>query len=352
MLPEPQETSTTPAISEEQHESSEILQLTSTQLEDQQKSPEVLQTPSTLIEDQLESSELHRPLVRTQEEVITSPMDEQTPSATQKSPISPTNTAAPTDLSNSSEAHQSLPHNHQTTSGVQQSTSGPTNHHSIPSESFGTPSQEDRSILSDVPQKVSTPSQEQSARQELQQSPMTDENIQDQPTVITADEYRPASLIGKFMLNLLDNSDNLYVNFLFAEEVDGEKQLPGSSEAYGDSVELEDSSAIEEHETNQTEKEESSSFDLSKPSLEKTINPSENNESILLEEDVIKTEEQISSSDQNETEEDGKIGYLSSSGYYGTLNDSTHLTYKQSSNKTSLKDVEDDGVDLVGGKFD
>jgi hypothetical protein len=205
--------------------------------------------------------------------------------------------------------------------------------------------------LSDVPQKVSTPSQEQSARQELQQSPMADENIQDQSTSVTADEYRPASLIGKFMLNLLDNLDSLYDNFLFAEEVDGENQLPGSSEAYGDSVELEDSPAIEEHETNQTEKEESSSFDLSKPLLEKTINPSENNESILLEEDIIKTEEQISSSDQNETEEDGKIGYLSSSGYYGTLNDSTHLTYHEL-NKTSLKDVEDDGVDLVGGKFD
>jgi hypothetical protein len=37
-------------------------------------------------------------------------------------------------------------------------------------------------------------------------------------------------------------------------------------------------------------------------------------------------EEQISSSDQNQNEKDDNIGYISSPGYYGPINSSSHLT--------------------------
>jgi len=101
-------------------------------------------------------------------------------------------------------------------------------------------------------------------------------------------------------------------------------------------------STTQDDETNQTDKQEET---------KQNINSSENNESISEQDQPTKIiEEQISSSDQNQLEKDSEIGYISSTGYYGTINDSSHIIYRELSQQ-SLTDVEQDNIDLIEGKF-
>lgn len=152
---------------------------------------EVLQSSSRELKDQQESSEF-------QELPIISPKDEQIPAETEKPSISPINTAPPTDLSPST-----LSDNHQMASDVQQSSNISSNEQPILPEPSSTPSQEDRSLLSNIQPSVSTPSQDQPTSSEIQQSSVTDENVQEQPSSETVDEHQTTTnSSSKLIFNL------------------------------------------------------------------------------------------------------------------------------------------------------
>ncbi|CAF1399004.1 unnamed protein product [Adineta steineri] len=264
------------------------------------------------------------------------------------STASSTNTTSLADQLSSFKTTQSSSYDHPIISNVSQSN---------PIESSNVLSQEDPSISSNIQRKSWTPLEEYLTSSELEKFPVNDENVQEHFSSTPSDEYRIESPIGK---------------------VDNDKQLAESSDEYDNDTEYDDKTkssssyainqasnekldsinrqsrlpSIEEHETNQFDKEERSSFDLSKTSfseVKQNINSPKTNE-LILEEDLTSPEEQISSSDYNPIEEDSGIGYISSSGYYGTLNDSNPLT-NQDLNKevpyqTSLTDVDADNIDL------
>lgn len=60
---------------------------------------------------------------------------------------------------------------------------------------------------------------------------------------------------------------------------------------------------------------------------ERETSPNEDNKS---------TEEQISSSNQNQNEKNDNIGYISSPGYYGPINSSSHSTNAELSGGNSI----------------
>jgi len=164
---EAQESPTTPAVSE-------VRQSSSTELKDRQESSEI-QKLSTI-----------------------SPNEEQIPSETEKSSISPIKNTPPTDLSPST-----LSDNHQMGSDVQQSSNISSNEQPMLPEPSNTPSQEDRSITSDIQPSAFRPSQDQPTSSEIQQSPITDENVQEQSSSETVDEHQTTTnSTSKLILNL------------------------------------------------------------------------------------------------------------------------------------------------------
>ncbi|CAF1409889.1 unnamed protein product [Adineta steineri] len=299
-----------------------------------------------------ESLELRESITSPKEEskqiIAASPMEEPVLPESDNSTASSTNTTSLADQLSSFKTTQSSSYDHPIISNVSQSN---------PIESSNVLSQEDPSISSNIQRKSWTPLEEYLTSSELEKFPVNDENVQEHFSSTPSDEYRIESPIGK---------------------VDNDKQLAESSDEYDNDTEYDDKTkssssyainqasnekldsinrqsrlpSIEEHETNQFDKEERSSFDLSKTSfseVKQNINSPKTNE-LILEEDLTSPEEQISSSDYNPIEEDSGIGYISSSGYYGTLNDSNPLT-NQDLNKevpyqTSLTDVDADNIDL------
>ncbi|CAF4145128.1 unnamed protein product, partial [Adineta steineri] len=314
--------------------------LSSMQSTDQYESMASSQLLSSGAGKRPESLELRESITSPKEEskqiIAASPMEEPVSPESDNSKTSPTSTTSPTDQLSSFKTTQSSSYNHPIISNV---------------------SQEDPSISSNIQRKSWTPLEEYLTSSELEKFPVNDENVQEHFSSTPSDEYRIESPIGK---------------------VDNDKQLAESSDEYDNDTEYDDKPkpsssyainqasndkidsinrqsrlpSIEEHETNQFDKEERSSFDLSKTSfseVKQNINSSKTNE-LVLEEDLTSPEEQISSSDYNPIEEDSGIGYISSSGYYGTLNDSNPLT-NQDLNKevpyqTSLTDVDADNIDL------
>ncbi|CAF1050170.1 unnamed protein product [Adineta ricciae] len=168
----------------------------------------------------------------------------------------------------------------------------------------------------------------------------------EETSVICTDERYPSNSIGDLgnENHLAESSDGYDNDFeseektksSFSYETDDAEQDPSRPSIY----------RIEELETDPSDKEESSSFDVSK--AHRFLNSSGKNDA-KLEEDPITTEEPVSSSDYNQIEENSDIGFISSSGYYGTANDSTHLQNQElkrtDSSEASLTDVCDDNVE-------
>ncbi len=167
--------------------------------------------------------------------------------------------------------------------------------------SASTPSQGDRSISPVSQRKVSTPSQEQSTSSEIQQVPTSDENIQERPSSGTIDRENQ-------FVELFEEYDNVAKDEVINDQHQFVKRSPTEIE-----------STLEQNQT------------------------------------ITTTEEPMSSSDQNQTEKENKIDYISSAGYYGTINDSIHLANeelsRQSSHQTFLTDVEGGNIDLMEGQF-
>jgi hypothetical protein len=295
--------STSTELPSDTHESSITLAVSEDQPEDQQKSS-VVQNLSTV-----------------------SPKEEERPSDTEKSFVSPITTVPTIDLSSST-----LLNNYQTESDVQHSSNNSSTEQTILPESSNTPLQEDRL-------NVFTPSQEPPTSPETQQSFITDEHIEEQPSSMTADEYRTTS---NLILNLSvkffpDYFSSITLTFL-AGENNGKNQLDEVSEGYDNVAEHEEKTS----ETDEIANDHHQSIELSTTQEQET----DQTESI---------EEPFSSSDQNQFEKDSDIGYTSSTGYYGPRSDSTHLTFpdltKESSRNSSLNDAEGDKTDLIAGKI-
>ncbi|CAF4321128.1 unnamed protein product, partial [Rotaria sordida] len=140
------------------------------------------------------------------------------------------------------------------------------------------------------------------------------------------------------------------INFLLAQEVDGKQELVEPSNDVDNDVKYDETDNVvtidvdhndthqptdfieslpmDEHDINQTDRQESLSFDTLSLSQEGNINSFEDKES-TLKQDGIKTEEQSSFSDQYKIEENLKGDFISSPDYYSNLNDSTYLNYEE-----------------------
>ncbi len=311
---EVQESSTTPAVFEDQPQPSEVHQSSPMQQEDRQESSEV------------------------QELSTNSPKDEQILSETENSSTSPMNLSSST-----------LPDNHQTVSDVQQSSNILSNEQPMLPESSSMPSPKDQSISSEIQQKASRSSQEQPTLSEIQQSPTIDENVQEQPSSITTDEHQTTTSVSddtstnptsksifQSFSKILSSVFLIYnVNLLLIEEISGENQLLDISNGHDNLIVHEETTNSSTHETEEVVNDRHQSIEPL-TAREHETNQTENNESTK--------EEQVSSSNQNQFDKNSEIGYTSLPGYFGSINDSIHVINQEQ----SLTDVEDD---IIGGKF-
>ncbi|CAF1183420.1 unnamed protein product [Adineta ricciae] len=203
------------------------------------------------------------------------------------------------------------------------------------------------SLPSTILQKPVTISEDQSpTSSESQQFPASNHQALEETSVISTDEPYPSNSMGDMGNgnHLAESSDGYDNDFeseektksSFSYETDDAEQDPSHPSIY----------RIEELETDPSDKEESSSFDVS--NVQQFPNSSGNNDS-KLEDDPITSEEPVSSSNYNQIEENSDIGFISSSGYYGTANDCTHLLNQElkraESSEASLTDVCDDNVE-------
>lgn len=132
------------------------------------------------------------------------------------------------------------------------------------------------------------------------------------------------------------------------EEIELSTQLEYDEK--NESTEFTESFTIEEHDIQTTDQQEPLSCNPPTTSLEeiKETNYSIDDNELTLEQDETKAEEPTSFSDQFQIEEESKINYTSSPGYYGTLNDREKLN-RTSLLGTSLDDVESDKLDFSKG---
>ncbi|CAF3295658.1 unnamed protein product [Rotaria sp. Silwood2] len=349
------------AVSDDQQNSSEIYPSSSTQLENEEQSSEDYPSLSTILQE-----------VRALAKI--SYIDKQVLSETKKSPTSPTNTGSPNDPSISSDILQSSftpSENQPITSNVQQSSSTSFNEQSILSEPISPSSQENPSMSLDSQQQTSEFSQEQSISSKIEQSSITDEQVQEQPTPVVANEYESITSVSynkaanstaevdeKQELTEPSNDDDNNVKHdentkSSIDEIDNVATTDIDHNVDHQLNESIESLPIDEYNINQTERQESLSFNtpgLSQEEIQQNINPFEDKE-LILKQDEIKAEEQICFSDQYKIEEKSKSDFISSPGYYGSLNDSTYLNddelSKQSLYKISLVDVEGNNTDLI-----
>ncbi|UJR14875.1 hypothetical protein I4U23_001860 [Adineta vaga] len=194
-------------------------------------------------------------------------------------------------------------------------------------------SSESTSFSSTVQQNSLAPSQEQSSSEHQQLSSL-DDNVQAQTSFISTDEQQISNCIGDIPdANYVTESSDGYDNDFEPEE----KTKSSSYETDNTEQDISHPSlqTIDEQDTSQSDKEETSSLDETHL---------QNDEPIL--------EEQITCSSSNQIEEDSGIGFISSSGYYGTLNDCTHSLNQElkrpESSQASFTDVGDDNTGSMG----
>ncbi|CAF1959714.1 unnamed protein product [Rotaria magnacalcarata] len=221
-------------------------------------------------------------------------MGEQKFSDTQKSPTISTNTT----VSNDQSPSKSL-ENQEITSDFEQP------------ERIETPQQNASNELNSEEQ-ASTITEEQPISSEIQQDSTTDDTVNEQPFREISDGYEIVTVELPSPIAEDDEKSNASLN-----ETNENHQSSGSTESL----------TIEEHDVHKVEQQEMPSLNAPTTSLEE-----------------IKAEEPTSFSDQHKIEENSKIHFISSPGYYGTTINNEEFN-DQPLFKTLLYDVESDNID-------